>query len=617
MTGLYALVLALSAFLVFWIQPLVARMLLPVLGGTPSVWNTCVMFFQGMLLLGYLYSHGLTRRLSVRAQGIVHLAVLLLAVVVLPTGPGVWAPPEQGSQVLWLLGRLLLYVGLPYVVLSSTAPLLQYWFGEANRRRSRDPYFLYAASNAGSLLALLAFPVVLEPRFRMSEQTTFWHHGFLLLALLVLVCFGLLLRVARLPPVDGTAPGGDPAQGIDRRQARGSLAAGGANTASVARWLAYSFVPSSLMLGVTTHVTTDIAAVSFLWVLPLAMYLATFILAFSEWGGRAEAAARFLLPFLVVFSLMVMIREDVRSLLLVPLELTIVGCISMVFHRRLYESRPQLSKLTAFYLWVSFGGFLGGLLNGLLAPVLFNGIAEYPLVLVLGFLVVEWNMLQKIVKVWHSAEWHGFKRGEVALVAALVLVLSWWAAGPGDPKRLTLVVCLVLTAMLAGTYALGARLAGRFVVVLCFLLYLGSALSTALDRGIYAGRSFFGAFAVDDTEESGVEMRIFSHGTTVHGIQARDPELALSVRSYYATVADIFSRYLEERGPSKVGVTGLGAGNLACLGRRGDHFTFFEIDPAVERVAREFFTYLDRCQPSVDVILGDARLKLEAIEDGR
>lgn len=590
-------VIAASAFLVFWIQPLVAGMLLPLLGGAPAVWNTAVLFFQGMLLLGYLYAHGLAR-LPMRTQLPVHGIFFLVAALALPGDTAGWGTPPRDMVIGWLLGNLALYIALPYVFLASTAPLLQHWYGRSAARGSNDPYFLYAASNLGSFSALLAFPLLLERYFPLSGQVVAWQRVFLGLGV-GLVAVGYLIRkgspVATRVMAEETRP---------------------ARLRDVLRWLVLAFLPSSLMLGVTTHITMDIAAVSFFWVAPLALYLATFVVAFSTRGQRAARACRFVLPVALAATLLITLRDGISALELIPLELVAFTCISMVLHFRLYEARPPVARLTSFYLWVALGGLLGGVLNGLLAPILFKSILEYPLVLAAALAIVEWPVIRKARTLLRSGSWHGLRAWEIAAVGAAVVFVAASVTDAWMPDVL-MATALVLVSALAGAYAIGAGTGGRLVTVVCYLTVLLSSNVIGSNREIFADRSFFGAISVLEENRAGVDVRTFSHGTTIHGLQAKEAGLSLTIQSYYAGVAPHLQRFLASRGPATIGITGLGTGNLACLGDSEDRVTFFEIDPAVESVAREYFSFLDQCPPQTDVILGDARLQLAKVDSAR
>ncbi|HNP37107.1 MAG TPA: fused MFS/spermidine synthase [Woeseiaceae bacterium] len=599
MTLAFAVVLALSAFLIFWIQPLVAKMLLPALGGAPAVWATTVLFFQGALLLGYLYAHGMAR-LPFRLQGLVHGLILVVAILVLPTGPMESAAAPAMATATWVLFSLALYVGLPFAVLSSSAPLLQHWFGRGDSKGAADPYFLYAASNTGSFVALISFPTVLERYYAVPDLASMWRASFVIAAAGIAVCFGLASRRA----TSGT---------------RHVVDAGPrAGTPQVLRWLALAFIPSSLMLGVTTHITTDIAAVSLFWTLPLALYLATFVLAFSKYGATAARIARLLLPFLLFVLVALVFWQNEKPVVRIPVELAIVTFISMVLHSMLYQSRPNSSLLTSFYLWLAFGGFLGGLLNGFIAPLIFSSLIEYPLVLLLGLLVAEWPFLRIAFDVWSTASWRGFEWRNLAIILPVAVAFAWWATGLDTPREAVAIVVLVSVSLLAASFAFGALLAGRMVATTMFVVYLCISIFFVPGHSVYSARTYFGAFLVFDSEEGSVAKRMFVHGTTVHGIQAKDPGQALAAQSYYRVASSVFADFLSGRpGGASIAVVGLGSGTLACAARAGDTVTFFEIDPEVEYIARHYFSYLDECPGDNEVVLGDARLTLTGQPDNR
>jgi SAM-dependent methyltransferase len=599
MTFVFAVVLALSAFLIFWIQPLVAKMLLPVLGGTPAVWTTTVLFFQGMLLLGYLYAHA-NSRLPLKLQGLVHGSLLVLAILALPPGPAEWSSPPSAASAGWVLASLTLYVGLPFAVLSSTAPLLQHWFGSGHGKAAADPYFLYAASNTGSFVALLSFPTVLERYFPVSELAPMWRASFVIAAAGIVVCFGLAWHRA--------VPGRLQVLSI-RSPPRAS---------QVLKWLALAFIPSSLMLGVTTHITTDIAAVSLFWTLPLALYLATFVIAFSKYGATAARIARLILPFALFVLIALVFWQNDKPIFRIPVELCIVTCISMALHSTLYESRPDASLLTSFYLWLALGGFLGGLLNGFIAPLVFRSVLEYPLVLFLGLLVAEWPFLLAAYRIWSAARWHGFQWRNLAVVLTIAVLFAWWAKGEDSPGAASAIVLLVALPLLTASFAFGTMLAGRIIASSLFVIYLGISIFSVPGQPVHSSRTYFGSFLVYDSREDEVDRRTFVHGTTVHGIQAKDPANALMAQSYYRVVSAVFSDFLRNRpGSASIAVVGLGSGTLACSARAGDSVTFFEIDPEVEHIARQYFSYLDQCPGNSEVVIGDARLTLAEQADNR
>jgi hypothetical protein len=379
MLPLFALTLFVSATLLFLVQPMVGKMLLPSLGGTPAVWNTCMVFFQAMLLLGYLYSHLTTTWLGPRRQAYLHLAILLLPALALPIAINRDQVPQTGDNpVLGTLSLLFLSAGLPFFVVATSAPLLQRWFASTSHPAAADPYFLYGASNLGSMLALLGYPFVVERYLVLKDQALWWTAGYALLAVLTGACALLLWKS---PNNDGVAA---VQKGSDRRVNQVPALTG-------LRWVILAFVPSSLMLGVTTYITTDIAAIPLLWVLPLALYLLSFILVFSRLPAFVHWLMVLLLPVVVLVLIFVTYTSAEWALSIevrIALHLTTLFVVAMVCHGELARSRPDASGLTGFYLLMSLGGVLGGTFNALAAPVLFSNLVEYPLVLVFACLLL-------------------------------------------------------------------------------------------------------------------------------------------------------------------------------------------------------------------------------------
>ena len=376
--ALFAVTVFASAALVFLVEPMIAKLVLPRLGGSPSVWNTSLAFFQVALLVGYGYAHALQRLKSLRAQALIHAAALLLAAIALPLRINeLVGPPSSNHPTLWLLGVLAVSIGAPFAVLSATAPLVQAWhartFGEGG---GKEPYVLYAASNLGSLLALLAYPLIVEPGLTLHAQRWGWSGGYLVFILLIA---GLAVAVLRA--------GGAPAAPSASRRGRGPPIVWRERLT----WVALAAIPSSLMLGVTTHITTDVASAPFLWVLPLALYLLTFIIAFQAkpaippditliFQAAAVAGCAALLPF-----------QANALVLLLPLHLVAFFLTALMCHQALVARRPEPARLTEFYLWMSFGGVVGGGFNAFLAPVIFDNVVEYPLVLALACLARPWG----------------------------------------------------------------------------------------------------------------------------------------------------------------------------------------------------------------------------------
>ena len=382
---LFTATIFLNAFLLFLVQPLFSKQVLPLLGGTPAVWTTCLLFFQAMLLLGYLYAHLATRYVPARVQPATHVALLLASLLSLPIGlPADWTPPASSSPVVWLLHLLTVSLGLHFFVLSAGAPLLQRWFARTGHPRAHNPYFLYAASNLGSFVALLGYPFVVEPWLPLSAQTRTWSAGYVLLAMFVGACAVLAMRGWR-------AMAGTP--GAAAEAALGADEVDDIDVAPVtwrrrARWILLALVPSSLLAGVTTYLTTDVAAIPLLWVVPLALYLLTFVLVFArrpplpEWV-LLRAQALLVVPLLLVMGA----GRGAEPWTMAPLHLLAFFACAMVCHTELARTRPSVKHLTEFYLWIAVGGLLGSVVNVLVAPVLFSTVLEYPLMLVAACLL--------------------------------------------------------------------------------------------------------------------------------------------------------------------------------------------------------------------------------------
>ena len=588
----YAATLFLSAGLLFVVQPMISKMALPHLGGSPSVWTTCVFFFQATLLLGYTYAHGLTRWLGRAGQIGVHAAVLAAVSLALPVTFAAATIPPGGSPVLWLLGRLGVTVGPPVLAITATAPLLQRWFWQVGHPSSHDPYFLYAASNAGSLLALLAYPFLFEPNLALTRQSTLWTSGFVLLSL------GVALSAAGYW---ARSPAG-PAETVETPRHEG-LRLGRERL----RWIALAFVPSSLLLGVTAHITTDIAAAPLFWVVPLALYLLTFVMAFARRPPlRHETMVRlmpiFLIPVVIAGPPLVL-----PALVLLTLNLACFLVIAMVCHGELARTRPEVGRLTEFYFFLSLGGVLGGLFNAIVAPVLFPDVWEYPLALVAACFVRPGALEDRKPGLAY----------DLLLPAALfvLLIVSRTMLAPAGSQ-------LSPAAGFAG-YLLPAlaimsfrrrRLRFALGVAACVLV---PALTPLADT-LLTARSFFGVYRVRTVDDG--RGRILMHGTTLHGAMSLIPGEETVPTGYYSREGP-FGRFfsaLDTRDVGQVGIIGLGTGGLACYAKPGQRWTFYEIDPLVERIARDerYFPFMARCGNHPRVVLGDGRLTLAAAPDG-
>jgi spermidine synthase len=581
-----------SAALLFWVQPLVARMLLPLLGGSPSVWNTCMLFFQAMLLGGYAYALAVSRRLSLRRQGALQLALLAAAGLTLPfaiSEDAVRSIPIGGSPAPWLLGALLLTVGPSFFILSTNAPLMQRWFSRTDHPSAHDPYFLYALSNAGSLISLLAFPFLLEPALDLRSQSRLWAGGFLTLFVCVLSCAAVLWR-------RGLAPAH--ADEKVRAVAPVSWRARGA-------WALLSFIPSSLLLGVTTHISTDVASFPLVWISPLALYLLTFIMAFARRQHISLRLVSLLLPALMVaLGIVETVETGAPQWAIILLHLALFFFASLLCHMRLAERRPPVTGLAEFYLWIAVGGVLGGVFNAVLAPVIFTLTIEYPLVLLLAAMTRPAPVAQGRGR---AADW---ALPACVILAAVALQLMTPRLGLKD----SLESAVIFGPPLVLCYFLTSRRPRAFALTLAALAALGYAFPQRQETTLYRERNFFGRWHV--TADGARPLHRISHGTTIHGMQYTEQEKKCAPLSYYherGPLGGLLSAYNDRPASPNVAVVGLGAGTMAAYSRPGQSWDFYEIDPAVVRIASDpsYFTYLKDCASApYRIILGDARQRL-------
>jgi hypothetical protein len=589
---LFASALGLNALLIFWVQPMFAKMVLPLLGGSPSVWTTCMLFFQAALLAGYAYGHAAIRAFGLRRHALIHGVIVWLPFLLLPIGVNQGTAAATDEPIAWLLQTMGSSVGLPFVVLAATAPLLQRWYSSVGNR-STDPYWLYAASNVGSFAALLAFPILLEPAIPIGRQTAIWKVAYAIVAALLTAC---AVSVLRRPPSSTDAAHHD-----DHARPVQPL-----TTGTRLRWLALSFAPSTLMLGVTTYLSTDVAPVPLLWVLPLACYLLTFIVAFGWYSERMHTNVRRLLPSVLLPLVLLIVSEAPAALwVAIPIHVLAFTVLALLCHGELAHDRPGVQHLTEFYLWLAAGGVLGGVFNTLVAPQVFRSVAEYPLAIAFACLVcVPKQQFRDALANPRTMLQPAFAAG-----LATVLLIG---ARLGGVARFPTMAFLGAPALI---FMNGAKNnTARFsvgIVGLLAALAIGNAVAPAGGgHTLYADRTFFGVYRVrEDTSRHFVSL---VHGTTTHGRQVigdTNPE-PLTYFHRHSPVGQMFE--VLGRQASSVGVIGLGTGTLAAYAQPGSKWTFYEIDGAVERIARDtrFFHYLDHCGVQCSVVLGDARLTL-------
>jgi SAM-dependent methyltransferase len=577
-----------GAALIFFVQPMVAKLVLPLLGGSPAVWNTSMAFFQAGLLAGYGYAHLLQRLSSIRLQAMVHVTVLLVAGLALPLRiTDLVGEPSSTSPALWLLGVLAVSIGAPFAALSATAPLVQAW--HARVFRQEEPWRLYAASNLGSLIALLAYPIIVEPTVTLAGQRYGWSGAYVLFVLLMA---WLSLRASRTGA--GALPKPEKAQAVSWKDRL--------------IWLGLAALPSSLMLGVTSHLATDVASAPFLWVVPLALYLLTFIIAFQTrpWI-TSEAALLLHAVMLPVCVFLLPIGGDIPLQFFVHLSCFFLS--ALVCHQALVARRPDPANLTEFYLWMSLGGVVGGGFNAFVAPVIFNSVIEYPLALVLVALARPWRLAR--LSTWQIAM---LVAGVVAAIAAAYLVknpprdiLTYQTY---DTIKITLVVTVIAAFLLR-------RNAAVFLGLIALLTVSAHAVGQRQEV-ITSDRSFFGVLRQSrfDVEGLGGPVRLLAHGTTLHGAQAQDPKYRCRPLLYYApetAVGQVFNSVRARKPAIHVAAVGLGTGAVAAYTRRADQLTFFEIDPLVIGISTDpkNFSYVSECaRGQIDYVVGDARLTL-------
>ncbi len=610
----------LSALLLFSIQPMFAKMVLPVLGGSPSVWAVAMCFFQGALLAGYCWAHLLTRYFPRYAVAI-HLTLGALALLALPIAlPSSWGEPPPGDPYFWQLGLFAIAVGLPFVAVAANAPLLQSWFAMTSHPSARDPYFLYAASNLGSLIALLGYPLVLEPVFGVRALSHIWTGGFAVLIITLAMCAVVAKIGLGKAPVDV-----HPGSTSETIQAPTYLERAG--------WVWLALVPSALLTAFTTHVATDVASAPLIWVIPLSIYLLTFVLVFRERAMIPEPVLLTLHLAAVIFALLQLAqtRHD-GWFISAATGLAVFFTSAMVAHRTLYEARPAPKYLTEFYLWMSLGGGLGGLFAGLIAPQIFSEVYEYPILLALTMACRPgaFNVMRgrnESFRLW--------------LIAAAGILALYWIPWALHKLPASTAADDVLPDAISGLRSLidqwgyAAIMCTLFAAMMIFFwrhpprqllmgLLMGAAivmLPSSVRQG-EAQRSFFGVYRV--TTSSDNEFNILKHGTTLHGAQrVRDADGSLVVdttpATYYypkspmAQSIDFVRSALDAEGrKGRFGVIGLGTGSLACYAKEGEAWRFFEIDPVVVGIAKnaENFSFMHYCQPNPDIVLGDARLTM-------
>lgn len=612
MLGLFAGAILAAALLLFLIQPMAAKIVLPKLGGAPSVWIASMLFFQAALLLGYFYTHILSTRLRVQVQLAIHAVLLLVAAATLPPPVDMQPPSTADDPVLWLLTTLAITVGLPFFVIATTSPLLQRWFSYTRHPSAKDPYFLYAASNIGNIAGLLVYPFALEPLLGLKDQTLVFSIGFGVMLALVLAAGAVAVRRAGATTRAIDGPTSAPAKAEKITWSRR------------ARWTLLAFVPSSLLLGVTLHVTTDVGSLPLLWSVPLLIYLLSFVLAFSSKVRVAPRTLGVALLIVIVPLATTMVPDTpVPSWASMAIHALAFACGAWMCHKLLADARPGPEGLTDFYLWLSVGGVLGGIFNAIVAPRLFTFVAEYPLMLALCMLLVPRRQRAATQQApAKPAKFSSFRK-----LFSFVLFLACGLA----------MVMLILNIdqhivtnrnTISNQAAANLRLWPAAILMIVLLLWPGPrraalALFLLLIAGetlwgrqsvIHRERTFFGVHKIIISPQG--SWRTLAHGTTIHGIQQWLPEDQQAIpRGYYTTAGpagDVLIPLVEQLRLKDIALVGMGTGGLASYGKPGMTITFFEIDPAVMRIAAnpQFFTFTYKSEAKVGGVEGDGRVML-------
>jgi hypothetical protein len=601
----YTAAIFVSALLLFSVQPLFTRMVLPRLGGSPAVWSVAMVFFQSLLLGGYAYAHYLMRLRSRLIPVTIHLVLLAIALLTLPLSiAGGWGEPPSGGYAFWLLGLFAVSIGLPFFALAANNPLLQAWFVRTGHPNGTDPYFLYASSNIGSFLALLSYPVLLEPLFTLRTQNLIWTGGYGLLIVLIAACGVLLLRSPVSAAIDVLAEesAAPPPAWILR-----------------ARWIFLAAVPSGLLIAVTAHISTDIAAAPLLWVLPLSLYLLTWVLVFQsrpllphKWMLLAQPLA------IAGVIVLLAIGGEQNLLLTLGGNLLFFFVIAMACHGELARTRPAAKYLTGFYVALSFGGMVGGLFAGLIAPFTFSWIAEYPILLALAALCRPPGGNERLPG-WSRWYW------PFLAVLAVALIAPSWSGGKtmlGETRVWAIGAVGVLSAVLA--LAVNANRWKIFATVVVALVLIRAYPA---DNGrVETVRSFFGVHKIVVTP--GGQYHVLMHGTTIHGAQRFQNNDGTPITgrpepiSYYhkdGGIGQAIAAIRARKGAAlRVAVIGLGAGTLVCASVPGETWKFFEIDQSMVDTARDvrYFSFIRNCAPDLRPVMGDARLTFAREPDG-
>jgi len=584
--ALYSITLVLSSSLLFVVQPMFSKMVLPLLGGTPQVWNTAMVFFQVSLLAGYAYAHGITKFLNIKSQGVLHLILLILFFFVLPISlTENQVPSIDHNPTLWQLTLMLMTMGGPFFIISASAPMLQRWFSFTDHKDADNPYFLYGASNLGSVSALLLYPIIIEPNIDLDQQSYSWMYGYIILIVLIVICCLSIWKIK-----------------LKKTAIKMSRKIDIITFKTRSKWIILSFIPSSLMLGVTTYITTNIASAPLIWIIPLLLFIITFIIVFSRKPIISESTASNFLGYLIIYMFINLFIFGSGGLVNVPIHMGLFFFAALTCHSLLASSKPSAEHLTEFYLMISIGGALGGVFNALIAPNIFIVPIEYAIALAGAVFMRLSNVKQEKIK-------------------AIDVMLGVLAAGAiislREEYSMTIKILLSAVTLVGLTLTLNKRWVFASAVLIPLLISTpGNLINFFTEDLIFKDRNFFGVVRVMNNNN----QRIFIDGTTIHGTQFSDKKDELKLTSYYtktSPISDLFEYATQEFDEQKVAVLGLGVGVTACYYKKGRRFDFYEINPATINIAEnpKYFSFLSNCGSPYEIYQGDARIELKKRKD--
>jgi SAM-dependent methyltransferase len=591
--ALFLITILTGSFLLFLVQPMIARMALPRLGGAPAVWNSAMLVYQALLLAGYAYAHRLTQT-SPRRQAIIHITLFAVAILWLPIGLANLQPPADGSPIFWVPWLLIASIGPLFFVVAAQAPLMQRWYSMSGNQG--EPYALYAASNIGSFGGLIAYPILVEPFTTLQSQKWIWSGIYLALMALVGICAIQIWRTAGANTTPTEAAANEAPIGWRRRL----------------YWIILAAVPSGLMLSTTSHLTTDLMAMPLIWVIPLGIYLLSFSVAFADNQKPAYWISRFAPIVLIVSAAFVFVVWGKAAIGGLTASLSLLFIVAVALHNEMYRTRPAPAQLTSFYLMMSVGGVLGGFFCAIVAPLLFDWTWEHPILILMAAALLPAIPLLRLNE-------NDPRLPLIMVVIGMIALALGLFGGISEPVESSFTkILLAATIMTLGIAVAGFRI--PFLLAVAGLLTINGgwySVQQSLD-GVRM-RSYFGTYTVNASESG--RVRWLNHGTTMHGMQLLDdPTRPIS---YYPDTSGVGIAMLNAPrlyGPeASIGVVGLGTGTLACYRRPGQYWQFFEIDPLVIEIARErkIFSFLEKCAPDVPITLGDARLTLAAVPEGK